>query len=59
MGNVHSLGPEESDAYHRDGYLYLPGFFSPPARIDLLGAPGAFNSGGGRGPHFRSPRASR
>ncbi len=28
MGNAHPLGPEEIDAYHRDGYLYLPGFFS-------------------------------
>ena len=29
MDNAHPLGPEEIDAYRRDGYVYLPGFFSP------------------------------
>lgn len=29
MGDAHSLGPEEIEAYHRDGYVHLPGFFSP------------------------------
>ena len=43
MGSVHSLSAGQIEAYHRDGYLFVPGFFSPeelaPARAAIARDP--------------------
>ena len=51
MGNAHPLGPEEIDAYHRDGYVYLPGFFSPQEVAPICEAIAHDPSIGGRIEH--------